>query len=86
MPACRFHSNPLHAVKKSLTRAYPGLQSPGRWLTVDLKKMLGFVAIIFVLFWVISSPSSASGSVNGIVGNLKSAGQSMVTFMNGVLG
>jgi hypothetical protein len=53
---------------------------------VDLKKMLGFVAIIFVLFWVISSPSTASGSVNGIVGNLKSAGQSMVTFMNGVLG
>lgn len=48
--------------------------------------MLGFVAIIFVLFWVISSPSTASGSVNGIVGNLKSAGESMVTFMNGVLG
>jgi hypothetical protein len=53
---------------------------------VDLKKLLGFVAIIFVLFWVISSPTTASGSVTGIVGNLKSAGESMVTFMNGVLG
>lgn len=52
---------------------------------MNLKKLVGFLVIIFVLFWIISAPASASGSVNGIVGNLKDAGNSMVTFMTNLL-
>jgi len=53
---------------------------------VDVKKLLVPVLVIFVLFWIISSPGSASGSVNNGLDNLKGAGSSMVQFMNGVLG
>ncbi|HZZ50928.1 MAG TPA: hypothetical protein VFE65_28895 [Pseudonocardia sp.] len=53
---------------------------------MNIKKLLGFVAILFVLFWVISAPGSASGSVNNMMTNLKGAGYSMTHFMGGVLG
>jgi hypothetical protein len=53
---------------------------------VNLKKLLGFAAIIFVLFWIISAPSSASGSVNSTLSNLRGAGESMTNFVSGVLG
>ena len=51
-----------------------------------MKKLMGPVVVVFVLFWILSNPTSASGSVNGVIGNLKEAGTNMVTFMNGVLG
>ncbi|MBA2322869.1 MAG: hypothetical protein H0V92_02215 [Pseudonocardiales bacterium] len=51
---------------------------------MNIKKLVGPLVIIFVLFWIISDPSGAGSSVNGLVGSLKSAGSSMVTFMNGV--
>lgn len=53
---------------------------------VNVKKLVGPLLIVFLLFWIISNPSGASGSVTGVLGNLKEAGTSMVTFMNGVLG
>ena len=53
---------------------------------MNVKKLVGPLVIVFVLFWIISNPTGASGSVSGVLGNLKVAGTNMVTFMNGVLG
>jgi hypothetical protein len=53
---------------------------------VNIKKLAGFAVIIFVLFWIISAPSSASGSVNTTLSNLHGAGTSMTNFVSGVLG
>lgn len=50
------------------------------------KKIAGFLVIIFALFWILSAPTAASGSVNHLVANTRSAGESMVTFMQGILG
>jgi hypothetical protein len=52
---------------------------------MNLKKIVGFLVVIFVLFWIISQPSNASGSVNGLMGNLREAGNSMATFISNVL-
>ncbi|HEY1968612.1 MAG TPA: hypothetical protein VGH89_11750 [Pseudonocardia sp.] len=52
---------------------------------MNVKKLGGFIVIIFVLFWIISSPTNASSSVNGVMGNLRNAGTSIVTFMSNVL-
>ncbi len=51
-----------------------------------MKKLVVPLVVVFLLFWIISSPGSASGSVNNGLSNLKEAGSSMVQFMNGVLG
>jgi hypothetical protein len=51
---------------------------------MNLRKLVGFVVIIFVLFWIISQPGSASSSVNGVLANLRDAGSSVVTFMTNV--
>lgn len=51
-----------------------------------MKKIAGFFVIIFVLFWILSAPTAASGSVSHLVANTRSAGDSMVTFMQGLLG
>ena len=51
---------------------------------MNLKKLVGFLVVIFVLFWIISRPESASGSVNGIMANLRSAGTSMTTFITNI--
>lgn len=56
----------------------------GRWFAVNLKKIVGFLVVIFVLFWIISYPSNASSSVNSVLGNLHQAGNSMVTFLHNV--
>lgn len=45
---------------------------------------MGFLVVIFVLYWVISRPDSASGSVNSVLGNLRQAGDSMVMFLHNV--
>ncbi|HEY4005251.1 MAG TPA: hypothetical protein VGM60_08725 [Pseudonocardia sp.] len=59
--------------------------SIGWWFPMNLKKIVGFLVVIFVLFWIISQPSNASGSVNGLMGNLREAGNSMATFISNVL-
>jgi hypothetical protein len=53
---------------------------------VNIRKIAGFLVLIFVLFWIISTPTSASGSVNNVMTNTKSAGNSMVTFLQNILG
>lgn len=53
---------------------------------MDVKKLLGIVAVVFVLFWIITAPRSASGSLNHLMSNLHDAGSSMTTFMGNTLG
>lgn len=52
---------------------------------MDVKKILGLLVIVFVLFWVISQPTGAASSVNNLMSNLRSAGTSMTTFMQNTL-
>jgi hypothetical protein len=51
---------------------------------VNLRKLVGFVVVIFVLFWIISQPGNASGTVNGLLSGLRDVGQSVITFIGGV--
>ncbi|GAA5158829.1 hypothetical protein GCM10023321_39110 [Pseudonocardia eucalypti] len=51
---------------------------------MNLKKLVGFLVVIFVLFWIISQPGNASGTVNNLLANLRDAGESLVTFIGGV--
>jgi hypothetical protein len=69
-----------------LTGASRGSGALERWFTVNIRKIAGFLVIIFVLFWIISTPAGASGSVNKLMTNTKSAGTSIVTFMQNILG
>lgn len=52
---------------------------------MNLKKLVGFLVVIFVLFWIISQPGNASGTVGGLLAGLHDIGQSLITFVNGVL-
>jgi hypothetical protein len=61
-----------------------GLCTLGWWFTVNLRKLVGFLVVIFVLFWIIAQPASASGSVNNVMANLRSAGSSIATFMTNI--
>jgi hypothetical protein len=51
---------------------------------VNVKKLAGFIAIIFLLFWIISKPDSAGSSVNSMMQHLHDAGDSMTQFMSGM--
>ncbi|HEY9413863.1 MAG TPA: hypothetical protein VIQ30_03820 [Pseudonocardia sp.] len=50
-----------------------------------MKKFVGPILIVFVLFWILSNPGGAGGKVNGVVDSLHTAGSNMVTFMSTVL-
>jgi hypothetical protein len=73
------------AVEQGLTRAGTGSAHSDGGLAMNLKKIVGFLVVIFVLFWIISQPGNASSSVNSILANLKSAGTSIATFMTNVV-
>jgi hypothetical protein len=51
---------------------------------VNVKKLVGPLVIVFVLFWIISAPGPASSSVTGIAGKLGEWGTNVVTFMSNV--
>ena len=48
---------------------------------MNLKKILMWALVAFLLFFLISKPTQASGVVNGILGDLSSAAESVITFM-----
>jgi hypothetical protein len=52
---------------------------------VNLRKLVGFLVVIFVLFWVISAPGPAGNTVNNLLGDLRDAGDSIVTFIQKVV-
>lgn len=58
------------------------LTSLERWLTVNLKKIVGFLAIAFVLFLVISQPAGSAAIIQNILGVLRNAAESVATFLS----
>ncbi|MHA6802528.1 hypothetical protein [Salinifilum ghardaiensis] len=50
-------------------------------VTVNIKKILTWTVVAFLLFFLFSSPTQASDLVTGILGSLRSAAQSVITFM-----
>lgn len=48
------------------------------------KKLLGIVAAAVVIFFVIAQPGEAAGLVHTIIGMLKAAAGSAITFLKGV--
>ncbi|GLZ52718.1 hypothetical protein Acsp07_23350 [Actinomycetospora sp. NBRC 106378] len=51
---------------------------------VNVQKVVGILVAILVVFWIISSPSTAAGTVNGILDSLASAGSSLIQFLRGI--
>ena len=51
---------------------------------VNAQKVVGVLVAILVVFWIISSPGTAAGTVNGILDSLASAGSSLIQFLRGI--
>ncbi len=54
-------------------------------VTVNIKKILTWAGIAFLLFFLISAPAQASEVVNGILGSLQQAAEAVITFMRNLL-
>lgn len=52
---------------------------------MNFKRLLGFIAIAFLVFFVISRPTSAADSVQSIGNILRDAGNSISTFFDDLL-
>ncbi|RCW42812.1 hypothetical protein DFQ14_10868 [Halopolyspora algeriensis] len=50
-------------------------------VTVNIKKILTWAGIAFLLFFLISAPAQASEVVNGILASLRQAAEAVITFM-----
>jgi hypothetical protein len=48
---------------------------------VDVKKVVGAIVVIFVLFWIISAPSQAANFVLEILHFLEYIALSIITFL-----
>lgn len=51
-----------------------------------MKKNLRYVAIAFVIFYLLSSPNAAAHVVKNALGELGKAGDQMSSFVNAVIG
>jgi hypothetical protein len=52
---------------------------------VQVGKIVGVLVAILVVFWIISSPTTAAATVNNILADLASAGTSIITFFRNVV-
>ncbi|WP_170206326.1 hypothetical protein [Halopolyspora algeriensis] len=48
---------------------------------MNIKKILTWAGIAFLLFFLISAPAQASEVVNGILASLRQAAEAVITFM-----
>ena len=48
-------------------------------------RVVGVLVAILVVFWIISSPVTAAGTVNTILADLASAGTSVITFLKNIV-
>jgi hypothetical protein len=55
---------------------------PGREVTGIVKKVLTWLGIAFVIYYLATNPHGAANVVTGALGWLKSAGNSMAQFLN----
>ncbi|MDL5154684.1 hypothetical protein [Actinomycetospora termitidis] len=51
---------------------------------MNVQKVVGVLVAILVIFWIVSSPNTAAGTVNGVLASLGNAGDSLITFLRGV--
>ena len=65
----------LTAVTESVPIPYAGL----------MQRVIGILVLVLVLFWIISAPTSAAGTVNTLLANLRDAGESVITFLNALV-
>ncbi|NMO90085.1 hypothetical protein [Actinomycetospora sp. TBRC 11914] len=52
---------------------------------MSVGKVVGILVAILVVFWIISSPTTAAHTVNNILADLASAGDSLITFLRGIV-
>ncbi len=45
------------------------------------KKVVTWLAIAFVIFWLLSAPSEMADTVDGLIAGLRDAAQSLQTFL-----
>lgn len=50
-------------------------------MTVNMKKILTWAGVAFLLYFLFAAPAQASGVVNGILDSLKGAAEAVITFM-----
>lgn len=49
---------------------------------MNMKKVLGWAAVIFIVFYLVTDPTGAAHAVTNLLGLLKTAGSSLATFFN----
>lgn len=49
-----------------------------------MKKLLTWVGVAFLLFFLVSAPDQAGGVVNGILGSLEEAANAVIVFMQNI--
>ncbi|NMH79380.1 hypothetical protein [Pseudonocardia xinjiangensis] len=49
---------------------------------VNLKKIVGFLAIALVVFYIFTQPDSAAGSIESIGATLRNGAESVIRFFN----
>lgn len=47
----------------------------------NMQRVVGLLALALVLFWIISSPTSAAATVNAILAILVTFAESLITFV-----
>lgn len=52
---------------------------------MSVQRVVGILVGVLVIFWIIDSPITAAGTVNDILGNLESAGESVITFLRALV-
>jgi hypothetical protein len=57
---------------------------PGREVTGKMKKVLMWLGIAFVIYYLATNPHGAANVVTGALDWLKSAGNSMAKFLNNI--
>lgn len=50
-----------------------------------MQRVIGILVLVLVLFWIISAPTSAAGTVNALLLNLRGAGNSVITFLDALV-
>ncbi|MCK2238486.1 MULTISPECIES: hypothetical protein [unclassified Crossiella] len=48
---------------------------------MNVKKLIVVLAVILVIYLIVNDPTGAAGGVHGILGMLRSAAESVITFV-----
>ncbi|RZQ62650.1 hypothetical protein [Amycolatopsis suaedae] len=64
--------------------ARPVLTQETGLIVVNAKKLILLAVVALVLFFVIAQPGNAAGLVNNVIGFLRDAAESVITFVSNV--